>query len=60
MAVGSGFVVFLKYDITGFGGLRKALLRWSNHRFCTRFHNHNILYRTLIEKMWNCNVSPRF
>jgi len=30
MAVVRGFVVFLKYDITGFGGLRKALLRWSD------------------------------
>ena len=28
MAVVRGFVVFLKYDISGFGGLRKALLRW--------------------------------
>jgi len=28
MAVVRGFVVFLKYDITGFGGLRNALLRW--------------------------------
>ncbi len=30
MAVVRGFVVFLKYDITGFGGLRKALLRLSS------------------------------
>ena len=33
MAVVRDFVVFLKYDITGFGGLRKALLRWRYVRF---------------------------
>ena len=32
MAVVRGFVVFLKYDITGFGGLRNALLRWRYQR----------------------------
>jgi hypothetical protein len=42
MAVVRGFVVFLKYDITGFGGLRKALLRWRYHRFNTKFHHHKV------------------
>ena len=36
MAVVRGFVVFLKYDITGFGGLRKALLRWRYRIFLVR------------------------
>ena len=42
MAVVRGFVVFLKYDITGFGGLRKALLRWRYMYFYTVYRSADI------------------
>ena len=54
-------ILHLRYenDIPIISRYSRIVVRWY-HRFCIRFYNHNILYRPPIEKIWNCNVSPRF
>ena len=55
-----GRLKFLQIPIWDICNLAPLAISWRNHKFRTRIHHPNILYRLQIRKAWTSKVNPRF